>query len=906
MSGLEDAGGAPRACRLALERCERWLPVAYAALAAALALLAHALGGLLLADRLAAGLQPAPALVVAALACALLPAARRWARRRVFAPLHAVADEHDRLTGLLARSAARVQDLASARDRAEFALRDTGQQLVAATALGEIATWRYDCDTGGLTLDDRCRAWLTRDGGSPPRDLSELLACMSAADAAQVMQGLKDHLAGRSECFAAEFGVTPMQDTVRRYRARGLGVDRGGDGRPRRLFGILQDVTDARDAARALAAASAEAARLAREKSSFAASLCHEMRSPLTAVLGMLSLLEREPLSGDQREFTEVALKSGRALLGLIENALDLSRIEARAVVLEHVEFDLHALAEDVVDMLAERAHRKGVDIVLRFEPGLPRRIAGDPTRLRQVLVNLLDNAVRHTERGHVMLEVRAEPVGGGLRIEVADTGIGMAPHRHSHVFDAFTQGDCPTGRRQGGTGLGLGIARRLVELMGATLALESEVGAGSRFSFELPMDVLRPGAGNGEVPGALAGRRILVQDPNPVIADACASLLRGHGARVECIADSRELRPALEAADPPFDVALFDAGSDLFASVREIAAIRAVTTLRAVKLIACVPFGRRTDAADVRALGADGLQTKPMREARLLRSLGEVLAVAPAVGATPDTPVSAQPAPGAERRALAGLTVLVVDDVITNLKVVAGMLARLGVRAELVDSGRAALEAINRAAFPVIFMDCQMPGMDGFEATALIRARHGAGEGPRIIAMTANAAGADRDRCLAHGMDDYLAKPIMLSDLERVLHRWMLGGAGAARSARLAAVTAASTGTETVDRRKLDELAGLLSAAEFGALCARFTDDAETQLTAFAAGLAAGHFVAARQAAHALKGAAANMGAAALAALCRGVEDLPDTGLESALPPIRGAFADFRAQLRPATTIAA
>ena len=900
---------APQAMsRPALARCARWLWVAYATTAAALVSIVHVVSGIVFADglALAAVLRPAPALGAAAIACALLPRFRRLARRQLFDPLLAVAGEHDRLAQALTEATLREESLIAGRERAEVALRESEQRLVATTALGEIGTWHYDCETGGLTLDALSRVWLARDDLGPPGDLAGLLTRIPAADAARVTQGLKDHLAGRTACYEAEFGLASAQCGMRRYRARGQGGDVGPDGWPRRVSGILQDVTDAREATAALAAAHDDARRLAREKSAFVANLCHEMRTPLTGVLGMLSLLLRDNPSRDQREFIEVALKSGRALFGLIDNVLDLSRIEARAVALEHVEFDLRTLAEDVVDMLAEQAHRKCVDIVLRCEPGLPRRIAGDPARLRQVLVNLLDNAVRFTERGHVTLELGTDPAGGGVRFAVADTGIGIAPHRHARIFEAFTQAECSTSRRHGGSGLGLGITRQLVGLMGADLRLESEVGAGSRFSFELPLDSIPAGPRDGEAAGALAARRILVQDPSQAVVDACASLLRSHGARVECVADARELRPALQAANPPFDAVIFDAGSDLFASAREIAAVRAVPALRAVKFIACVPFGRRTDAADVRALGADGFLIKPMREARLLRTIGDVLAVPAAAGDEARAAAVPRPATGAERRTLAGLSVLVVDDVITNLKVVAGMLARLGVRAELADSGRAALDAINKMPFPVIFMDCQMPGMDGFEATALIRARHGAGEGPRIIAMTANAASTDRDRCLAHGMDDYLAKPVMLSDLERVLHRWVIGGTTAARSARLTPVITRGAVTETVDRRKLDELAGLLSAAEFGALCARFTDDGQAQLSAFAAGLASGDFAAARQAAHALKGAAANMGAAALAALCRGVEDLPDAGLDGALVPIREAFADFRAQLRPTTTIAA
>jgi len=881
-------------------RSGRWWWVAGALPGAALVFLAHAASGLAFADRggdgpaLAALLRHGPAVAVALLVCALLLWARRAARLHVFEPLQALADTRRELARLRAESALRERALEAGERR---------WNLMA--TLGEVAIWDYDCETGALALDHHFPGRTSRDGAGMPQDLSEFLQLLPLAEAEQVMQGLRDHLAGRTGIFEAEFSLSTADGGSRWYRARGQGVDADPRGRPRRVQGSLRDITGEKLAATSLAAASEEVLRCVREKSAFIASLCHELRTPLTGVLGMLSLLERETLSGDQREFVEVAQKSGRMMFGLIDDVLDLSRIEARAIVLEHVGFELRTLAEDVVDVLAEQAYRKGIDIVLHLEPGLPPRIVGDPARLRQVLLNLLGNAVRFTERGQVALKVRTVPASGGIRFEVADSGIGIPRDRQARIFEPFTQADDSNSRRYGGTGLGLSITRRLVGLMGATLTLESEVEVGSRFAFELPLDVIPNGHG-ASASATLAGRRILVQEPNAAVLAACATLLRGHGASVECICDPRELRPTLQVGDTGFDVVIFDAASDLFSSVREIAAVRVVPALRGLRFIASVPFGRRTDAADARALGADGFVTKPMREARLLRAIADALATEPMPLEHGPGTAAARPAAHEERRTLAGLTVLVVDDVITNLKVAAGMLARLGVRAELADSGRAALEAITRNAYPVILMDCQMPGMDGFETTALIRARHCAGDGPRIVAMTANAAGTDRDKCLAHGMDDYLAKPIMLSDLERVLHRWSVGGAGAARAARLAPVATAADAAHAIDRRKLDELAGLLSASEFHALCERFKHDGNAQLDAFARGLGTGNVPAVRQAAHALKGAAANMGAAALASLCRGLEGLPDAELASALESIREAFDLFCGQLEPAATIAA
>lgn len=777
-----------------------------------------------------------------------------------------------------------VADL-TALKRTEEALRDSEQRLAMAAANGGLTAWEYEGASARLCLDPRFAALLAGEGPLHASGLDAFLGRCDPVDATVLAQALEDVAAGRCELLDVECRVQDAQGTWRWLRMQGQVAGQGATAQ--RVCGILREVTTERTALAALASARDDAVRAARVKSLFLANMSHELRTPLNGVLGMLSLLEHEPLNDEQREFVDVAVKSGRVLFDLINDVLDFSKIEAGALQIERVECDLRALAEDVVAMLAENAHQRGLDIVLHWDPGLPRHIECDPARLRQVLLNLLGNAVKFTDRGHVMLRLRPDPGAGSIVFDVTDTGIGIAPEQHARIFEAFKQGDETMTRRYGGTGLGLSITRQLVELMGGRLALDSAPGAGSRFWFDLPVPAARfePHDTAG---GALAGRRILLHEDSRVVRDAAAALLRAHGAQVDCVATLPELA-ALLREPTSCDLVILAVGPELQERARDIEALRALPGCGTLPVLGTLAFGRRSGTEEQRSLGVQGLLTKPLRETSLLRAIDEVLAPdnLEALAATLPRPVVT---PGTERRALAALEVLVVDDVATNLKVAAGMLGRLGIRATLAESGRAALEAIANTEFALVFMDCQMPGMDGFETTARIRARYAPGAGPRIVAMTANAASTDRDRCLASGMDDYLAKPVLLSDLERVLHRWI----SAPAPARPASPRQAGSPVDGVDQRKIEELASLLGAEEFDALCERFVRDGRAQLTAFESALARRDDAAARRAAHALKGAAANVGAVGLSQLCQAVEMQSSVEMHAALRPLTDALAHF------------
>jgi PAS domain S-box-containing protein len=662
------------------------------------------------------------------------------------------------------------------------------------------------------------------------------------------------------------------------------------------LVALYEDISDRKAAEAAMREARDLAERVARARSAFLANMSHEIRTPMNAVLGFVELVLDTELASEQRRALELVRTSSEALLTILNDILDYSKIEAEHLELELIPFDLPKVVHATATLLAVRAREKHLELTVDVPPDVPQMVRGDPTRVRQVLMNLIGNAIKFTEQGEVDVSasvIQRDGGGAAVQFHVRDTGIGIPEEQLGTIFKEFTQADASMTRRYGGTGLGLAISRRLVALMGGELAVTSEVGRGSEFSFTLTFPVEAAPQATARAAVSLGGRRLLVVDDNETNRRILRDMLGAEGMAVHeaprADAGMEALRRASRAG-APYDLAILDAQMPDQDGFTLATAIRADRALAKTRLLILTSAGQRGDGERCRQLGVQAYLTKPIARADLVEAVGTVLAgTASAPG---EVDLVTRHSIAESRHAL---RILLAEDNPVNQQVATAMLLKRGHQVDVVGNGREAVDAVAQETYDVVLMDIQMPEMDGFEATEKIRALP-QGRTLPIIALTAHALSGERERCLARGMTGYLAKPFKAHDLFAAVE-----GRGAQPADSAAAPAPA---VDVAAFRRTMEEAGAAEAVD--GILETFVATLPQRLQALVAAVGGTEAEPLQRAAHAFKSAAGTIGAGHLAALLEDMEsaarDGDVAGARDKLEHVRGEAQAALDYLRTAT----
>ncbi|MBA2269066.1 MAG: PAS domain S-box protein [Chthoniobacterales bacterium] len=778
------------------------------------------------------------------------------------------------------------------RERVQEALRQSQERFELVARATDEGIWDWNIRTNEVYFSPRWKSMLGYEDHEIESRFEKWEEMLHPDDREQALATIHTYFEGDAPAYELEHRLLHKDGTYRWILARGFAL-RDENGVPYRMAGSHFDLTDLKRAEVAMQEAK-EAAEVAnRAKSDFLANMSHEIRTPMNGVIGMTELLLDTGLDEEQREFAETVRFSGEHLLMVLNDILDFSKIEAGKVRIETIDFDLRTVVEELAGTFAERAHAKGVELISLVEFDVPTALRGDPFRLRQVLTNLMSNALKFAEGGEAVLRARLVEEPDGLavvRLEVSDSGIGMTPEQKSLLFRSFSQADTSTTRKYGGTGLGLAISKQLVELMGGEIGVESEPGKGSTFWFTLPLEkqtleVARPSP---SLPADLREMSVLIVDDNATNRRILREQLISRGIRSASAEDGPHALEALRrAADrgESYDLAILDMQMPGMDGLQLAQTIKADPSISPVRLVMLTSVGERGDGEKARRAGIEAYLTKPVRQSELYDCLVTMVSK-PADGVpTQERSVSLVTRHSLkEKKAGFRAHILVAEDNPVNQKVAVRTLEKLGYRVDVVPNGAEALEALARVPYAAVLMDVQMPEMDGYEATAEIRRRESEGSGGRtpIIAMTANAMQGDREKSLEAGMDDYIPKPVKTEDLDEVLRCWVSSAQDTEPAPAPDMDEDRSDSRGPIDQSMLERLRDLQEEGEpdlLAELVEMFLPDASARLKTLRGAVKRGDERFVERAAHTLKGSALNMGAVRMSEICAELEEVGRSG---------------------------